>query len=338
MVYNRGAIHVPLTNPLQHRGETDDAAMQQFLIPAKPDLQAAREAWLAMLSRERRLAALTLDAYERDTRQFLHFLTGHLGGAPGLGDLSGLRPADLRAFLASRRSEGAGARTLGRGLAGVRSFLRYLERRGLANAAGAAALRAPKQPKSLPKPLTAGDAKRVVAVGEQLADEPWIAARNAAILTLLYGSGLRISEALGLSAADLGSERDAVIRVIGKGGKPRMVPVLPVAHKAVAEYRRLCPFHLDPQGLLFRGARGGPLQAAIVQREMRRLRSALNLPETATPHALRHSFATHLLGRGGDLRTIQELLGHASLSTTQIYTGVDTDRLLDIYEKAHPRA
>ena len=173
--------------------------MQQFLIPAKPDLQAAREGWLAMLSRERRLAVLTLDAYERDTRQFLHFLTGHLGGAPGLADVGQLRPADLRAFLASRRSGGAGARTLGRGLAGVRSLLRYLERRGLANAAGAAALRAPKQPKSLPKPLTARDARRVVSAGEQLAEEPWIAARNAAVLTLLYGSGLRISEALGLA-------------------------------------------------------------------------------------------------------------------------------------------
>jgi len=312
--------------------------MQQFLIPAKPDLQAAREGWLKMLSRERRLAALTLDAYERDTRQFLHFLTGHLGGAPGLADVGHLRPADLRAFLASRRAGGAGARTLGRGLAGVRSLLRYLERRGLANAAGAAALRAPKQPKSLPKPLTAGDARLVVSAGEQLADEPWIAARNAAVLTLLYGSGLRISEALGLTAADLASERDAVIRITGKGGKTRLVPVLPIAWKAVAEYRRLCPYHLDPQALLFRGARGGVLQPAIIQREMRKLRSALNLPDTATPHALRHSFATHLLGRGGDLRTIQELLGHASLSTTQVYTGVDTDRLLEIYEQAHPRA
>ena len=312
--------------------------MQQFLIPAKPDLQAAREGWLNMLSRERRLAALTLDAYERDTRQFLHFLTGHLGGAPGLADVGQLRPADLRAFLTSRRSDGAGARTLARGLAGVRSLLRYLERRGLANAAGAAALRAPKQPKSLPKPLTAADARRVVSAGEQLADKPWIAARNAAVLTLLYGSGLRISEALGLAAGDLADARDRVIRVTGKGGKTRLVPVLPVAHQAVAEYRRLCPYHLDPQGLLFRGARGGVLQAALVQREMRKLRSALNLPETATPHALRHSFATHLLGRGGDLRTIQELLGHASLSTTQVYTGVDTDRLLEIYERAHPRA
>jgi len=311
---------------------------ERFLIAATPELQAARDAWLKQLARERRLAALTVDAYERDTRQFLHFLTGHLGNPPGISDIAALRPADLRAFLAHRRADGAGARTLGRGLAGMRSFLRFLERRGLANAAGAAALRAPRQPKSLPKPLTAVDARRVVSAGEQLAEVPWIAARNAAVLTLLYGSGLRISEALGLTAGDLASERDSVLRVIGKGGKTRLVPVLPVATRAVAEYRRLCPYSLDPKGLLFRGARGGPLDAAIIQREMRKLRSALNLPDTATPHALRHSFATHLLGRGGDLRTIQELLGHASLSTTQVYTGVDTARLLDIYDKAHPRA
>ncbi|ANT49019.1 tyrosine recombinase XerC [Mesorhizobium amorphae] len=312
--------------------------MQEFLIPAKPDLQAARESWLKMLARERRLSPETVEAYERDTRQFLHFLTGHCGGPPGISDIADLRPADLRGFLAARRNAGAGARTLGRGLAGIRSLLRFLERRGLANAAGAAALRAPRQPKSLPKPLTADDARRVVSVEGQLAEEPWIAARNAAVLTLLYGSGLRISEALGLSGADLSSETDTVLRITGKGGKTRLVPVLPVALRAVAEYRRLCPYHIDPKGLLFRGARGGPLNPAIVQREMAKLRSALNLPDTATPHALRHSFATHLLGRGGDLRTIQELLGHASLSTTQIYTGVDTARLLEIYDSAHPRA
>ena len=317
---------------------SENGRMQEFLIPAKPDLQAARENWLKMLARERRLSPETVEAYERDTRQFLHFLTGHCGGPPGLSDIADLRPADLRGFLAARRSAGAGARTLGRGLAGIRSLLRFLERRGLASAAGAAALRAPRQPKSLPKPLTASDAREVVSVEGQLAEEPWIAARNAAVLTLLYGSGLRISEALGLAGADLASGADTVLRVTGKGGKTRLVPVLPVALRAIAEYRRLCPYHLDPKGLLFRGARGGPLNPAIIQRDMAKLRSALNLPDTATPHALRHSFATHLLGRGGDLRTIQELLGHASLSTTQIYTGVDTARLLEIYESAHPRA
>jgi integrase/recombinase XerC len=312
--------------------------VEEFLVSAKADLHAARQAWLKTLANERRLSALTVDAYERDTRQFLQFLTGHCGGPPGISDIADLRPADLRAFLAQRRNAGAGARTLGRGLAGVRSLLRYLERRGLANAAGAAALRAPKQPKSLPKPLTAPDARRVVSADEQLAEEPWIAARDAAVLTLLYGCGLRISEALGLSGGELASPSETVLRVTGKGGKTRLVPVLPAALQAVAAYRKLCPYHLAGDGALFRGARGGPLDPAIVQRAMRKLRSALNLPETATPHALRHSFATHLLGRGGDLRTIQELLGHASLSTTQIYTGVDTARLLDIYEAAHPRA
>jgi integrase/recombinase XerC len=310
--------------------------MQEFLISAKADLQQARQHWLEALAKERRLSPETVEAYERDSRQFLQFLTGHNSGPPGLKDIAALRTADLRGFLAHRRSAGAGARTLGRGLAGIRSLLRFLERRGLANAAGATALRAPRQPKSLPKPLTADDARRVVSLSEQLAEEPWIAARNAAVLTLLYGSGLRISEALAVKAGEMPGA--GVLRVTGKGGKTRLAPVLPLAQKAVAEYRRLCPFHLDPDGLLFRGARGAPLNPAIIQREMRKLRSALNLPDTATPHALRHSFATHLLGRGGDLRTIQELLGHASLSTTQVYTGVDTARLLEIYDSAHPRA
>jgi len=298
---------------------------QEFLVSARPDLAAARAEWLASLARERRLAGLTVEAYERDTRQFLQFLTGHCGGAPGISDIAALRPADLRSFLAHRRNGGAGARTLGRGLAGIRSLLRFLEKRGLANAAGAAALRAPRQPKSLPKPLAAQDALRVVAAGEQLVEEPWIAARNAAVLTLLYGCGLRISEALGLDGGDLASTAEKVLRVTGKG-------------EAVAAYRRLCPYHLAVDRPLFRGARGGPLAPAVLQRDMRRLRGALGLPDTATPHALRHSFATHLLGRGGDLRAIQELLGHSSLSTTQIYTGVDAARLLEAYEAAHPRA
>lgn len=310
---------------------------QEFLIPARADLQAAREEWLRSLSETRRLSDNTLQAYERDTRQFLQFLTGHLGEPPSLKDVSALRVADLRSFLANRRNDGAGARTLGRGLAGVRSLLRHLERRGLANAAGASAIRAPKQPKSLPKPLTTQDALKVVSTIEQLAEEPWIAARNAAVLTLLYGCGLRISEALNLNGDALNDPNERSIVLTGKGGKSRMVPLLPVIHRAVADYRKLCPYDLSADQPLFRGAKGGRLQQGIIQREMQKMRSALGLPDSATPHALRHSFATHLLGRGGDLRTIQELLGHASLSTTQVYTGVDTDRLLEIYDKAHPR-
>lgn len=309
-----------------------------FLVSARPDLVGMRQHWLTALGTERRLAPLTLEAYERDTRQWFQFLTGHLGAPPGLDDIGTLRPADLRAFLAHRRNSGAGARTLGRGLAGIRSFLRFLEKRGMANAAGAAALRAPKQPKTLPRPLTASDAKKLVSADAQMAEEGWVAARNAAVLTLLYGCGLRISEALGLAGDELASPDQPVLRVTGKGGKERLVPVLQVAFEAVADYRGRCPYDLCAGKPLFRGQRGGALQPAIVQREMRKLRSAFNLPNDATPHALRHSFATHLLGRGGDLRMIQELLGHASLSTTQIYTGVDTDRLLDIYDAAHPRA
>jgi len=312
--------------------------MEEFLVNARPDLITARTDWLAMLRDERRLAALTLEAYERDTRQFFAFLTGHLGGAPAIADISDLRPADLRAFLAQRRQGGAGPRTLARGLAAIRSFLRFLERRGQASTAGAKALRAPRQPKSLPKPLSAVDARKVVSAEGQLHEEPWIAARNAAVLTLLYGCGLRISEALGLDGGCFARGAESALRVTGKGGKTRLVPVIPVASDAVAAYRKLCPYHLASGEPLFRGAKGGPLSPAIIQREMKKMRSGLGLPDTATPHALRHSFATHLLGRGGDLRTIQDLLGHASLSTTQIYTGVDTARLLEVYEAAHPRA
>lgn len=312
--------------------------MAELLVIAKPDLAAARTEWLDGLATERRMARLTVEAYERDTRQFLAFLTGHLGEPPGISDISDLKAIDLRAFLAARRNDGAGARTLGRGLAGIRSLLRFLERRGLASSAGATAIRSPRKPKSLPKPLTAADALRTSSLREQLAEEPWIAARNAAVLTLLYGCGLRISEALGLTADQVPANAGPVLRVAGKGGKTRLVPVLPAAIQAIEDYRRQCPYQLEAGKPLFRGARGGPLAPAIIQREMKKMRSALGLPDSATPHALRHSFATHLLGRGGDLRAIQELLGHASLSTTQVYTGVDTERLLAAYEAAHPRA
>ncbi|QRM53427.1 tyrosine recombinase XerC [Sinorhizobium sp. BG8] len=311
--------------------------MDQLLIIADSELMAERQVWLDALAEERRLSENTLTAYERDTRQFLGFLTGHLAGPAKLRDIRELRPADLRAFLASRRRDGAGARTLGRGLAGLRSFLRHLERKGLVNAAGAAAVRSPKQPKSLPKPLTDRQALAVVDSGEQLADEPWVSQRNAAVLALLYGCGLRISEALSLTPADF-SGTPTSLRIVGKGNKTRIVPLIEAARKGVTDYIALCPFQLAAEGPLFRGARGGPLRAAIIQREMQKLRSALGLPDTATPHALRHSFATHLLAGGGDLRTIQELLGHASLSTTQVYTGVDSARLLEIYDRAHPRA
>lgn len=311
--------------------------MTELLIIADPALMAERQGWLAALAEERRLSDNTLEAYERDTRQFLAFLTGHLAAPARLKDIGNLRPADLRGFLAARRRDGAGARTLGRGLAGLRSFLRHLERKGFANAAGASAVRSPKQPKSLPKPLSDRQAIAVVDAHEQLAEEPWIRSRNAAVLTLLYGCGLRISEALALTPTDF-SDAPTSLRITGKGDKTRIVPLIAPALAGVEDYTKLCPFPLTQDKPLFRGARGGPLQPAIIQREMQKLRGALGLPDSATPHALRHSFATHLLAGGGDLRTIQELLGHASLSTTQVYTGVDSARLLEIYDRAHPRA
>jgi integrase/recombinase XerC len=337
----RRAVHQRL-NPcnqviIKHKVSAGTMAREPFIIAAKADLLEQQQAWAENLQRERRLSDNTLDAYLRDLRQFLMFLTGHLGGAPGLADVGNLRPADMRAFLAHRRSQGTGARSLGRSLAGIRSFLRFLEKRGLANAAGIGAMRAPRQPKSLPRPLSENQAVAITKSGEQIAEEPWVAARNAAVLSLLYGCGLRISEALGLMPEQLDG-RPTALQITGKGGKMRVVPLIPAAWSAVEQYRRLCPWHLEPGKPLFRGVRGGVLQPAIIQREMRRMRSALGLPDTATPHALRHSFATHLLGSGGDLRSIQELLGHASLSTTQVYTGVDTRRLLETYRKTHPRA
>ncbi|MBH9995608.1 MULTISPECIES: tyrosine recombinase XerC [Bartonella] len=307
------------------------------LLEATPKLLSARKDWLEQLEKTRRVAKLTVEAYERDSRQFLSFLCEHLGHPPDISDLSELRVADIRSFLAYRRNEGVGSRSLGRGLAGIRSFFNFLTRAGLADVPAARVVRTPKQPKSLPKPLNIADALHIVDKKTQLDDEPWVASRNAAILTLCYGCGLRISEALSLTPADFGDKNTTSIYVTGKGGKTRLVPVIPAVHEAIDDYLSCCPFILPPDQPLFRGVRGGKLQRAIVERAVQQLRSSLGLPDSVTPHALRHSFATHLLSRGGDLRTIQELLGHASLSTTQIYTGVDTDRLMEVYKKAHPR-
>lgn len=323
------------TYAAQDRNRTNH--LDEILTFADSELLSERQTWLAALEGERRLSDNTVEAYERDTRQFLMFLTGYNGQPARVRDIANLRPTDLRAFLASRRKEGAGARSLGRHLAGLRSLLRFLEKKGMVNAAGATAMRSPKQPKSLPKPLTDTQALKITTTDAQLAEEPWIAARNAAVLALLYGSGLRISEALALTPQDL-TPATRSLRITGKGNKMRLVPLLPVVLEAVEAYRKLCPYHLTGDEPMFLGARGGKLQPAIIQREMQKLRGAFGLPENATPHALRHSFATHLLAGGGDLRTIQELLGHASLSTTQVYTGVDTARLLEIYDNAHPRA
>jgi integrase/recombinase XerC len=306
-----------------------------------PDVNAEIGRWLAYLGNEKRMSGKTLEAYRRDVGQFLAFLREHLGGAPSLKSLARLTPADVRAFMAARRSDGAGNRTLMRGLAGARSFARFLERNGKGKVGALSAIRTPKLPRSLPKPLAIKDAKRMADTELRAGEtrEPWILARDAAVLGLLYGSGLRIAEALSLKRKDapvpgVGDQ----LTVTGKGNKTRMVPVLPQVAKLIADYIALCPHELPAVGPLFIGARGGPLGPRIVQLAMERMRGALGLPDSATPHALRHSFATHLLARGGDLRAIQELLGHASLSTTQIYTAVDSERLLEVYASAHPRA
>ncbi|HXX26652.1 MAG TPA: tyrosine recombinase XerC [Pseudolabrys sp.] len=311
--------------------------MSQFV--AAPDVTVEVTRWLGYLGAQRRMSPKTLDAYGRDVAQFLGFLAEHMGGAPTLRMLAKLTPADVRAFMASRREAGVGNRSLMRGLAGARSFARFLERNGKGKVAALAAVRAPKLPKTLPKPLAVDAARRMTDVAARAGEarEPWVIARDAAVIGLLYGAGLRISEALGLKRKDVGPSTDA-LTITGKGSKTRMVPLLPQAAKLIADYVALCPHALSPDSPLFIGARGGPLSPRIVQLTMERLRGALGLPDSATPHALRHSFATHLLARGGDLRAIQELLGHASLSTTQIYTAVDAERLLDVYKTAHPRA
>ncbi len=313
-------------------------SQERILVFAKPDLLAERLNWLDFLGSERRLAKKTLEAYERDLRQFLLFLTDYLAEPPSIAHFAHLKPADLRGFLATRRKGGAGARTIGRGLAGIRSFVRFLEKGGHASSAGISAVLSPRQPKTLPRPIDAIQAVKMTRPGEQQDETEWIAARDAAILSLLYGCGLRISEALSLVPEDFPGNQTSSIRVKGKGGKTRIVPLLPVICRAIEFYLKLCPHYLDSKLPMFRGKKGGTLQPAVLQRAVRKLRGALNLPDSATPHALRHSFATHLLKGGGDLRTIQELLGHASLSTTQVYTAVDSDHLLDVYASSHPRA
>jgi integrase/recombinase XerC len=309
-----------------------------LLITAQPDLNDRVGRWLDHLSDERRLADKTLIAYERDLRQFLRFLTNHLGGAPALKDIRDLRPADFRAFMARRRRDGAQSRSLARSMAGIRSFLKYLEKQGEVNAAASSAIRPPRQARSLPKPVAARDAVDLTSGELAMESEAWIEARNAAVLTLLYGCGLRLAEALSLTGRTAPQKGARSMRIIGKGGKERVVPILPAVTEAIDVYLRLCPYAIPADGPLFVGARGGPLNPRLIQLAMAKLRGALGLPDSATPHALRHSFATHLLAGGGDLRTIQELLGHASLSSTQIYTEIDASRLLDAYDKAHPRS
>jgi integrase/recombinase XerC len=305
---------------------------------ATDDLRAAIGLWVAWLTGERRASPHTVAAYGRDLALFLDFVTEHVGELPSLGAIDGLSPADFRAYLARRVQRHAERGSLARGLSVLRGFVRFLHRRGLASTSALAALRSPRLRASVPKPLTVEDATAAVDVDVvgNVATGGWQSKRDIAILTLLYGLGLRLSEALGLSRSE--APLREMLVVTGKGRKQRLLPVLPAVRAAVADYLAACPHALAADGPLFVGARGGPLNPRIVQRQMEAIRGHLGLPESATPHALRHSFATHLLAAGGDLRAIQELLGHASLSTTQRYTAVETERLLAVYDAAHPRA
>jgi integrase/recombinase XerC len=311
------------------------------LACAADDVTLEMTRWLSHLRAERRLSPKTLEAYARDVRQCLVFLGEHWGALVTLSRFAALEASDVRAFMAMRRAGDIGGRSLMRALAGLRSFGRFLEQEGRGKVGALSAIRAPKIGKSLPKPIQMEAAKRLADADERAGEDrdPWIWARDAAVMALLYGSGLRISEALGLKRREIPKPGEGdVLVVTGKGNKTRMVPVLQNVLALVQEYVAMCPHPLPADGPMFVGARGGPLKARIIQLTMERLRGVLGLPDSATPHALRHSFATHLLSRGGDLRAIQELLGHASLSTTQIYTGIDSERLLEVYRTAHPRA
>lgn len=295
------------------------------------------EDWLESLGNERGASAHTLTAYQRDLEQFELYLTGRLGRPPGLDDINQLTAQIVRGFMATRRRQGIGSRSLSRTMSALRSFFKWLEGREIAKNRAVLQVAMPKIGHGVPKPLTVEKAAAVVDPGSG-AEIDWVMARDAAVLLLLYGAGLRIGEALSLRRQDAPVKGRDSLRIIGKGGKERLVPILEVIQSAVERYLELVPYQLPPDGVLFVGAKGGPLSPRIIQLTVKRLRESLGLPDTATPHALRHSFATHLLSAGADLRQIQELLGHASLSTTQIYTEVDRERLLAVYDAAHPRA
>jgi integrase/recombinase XerC len=294
--------------------------------------------WIAHLRDERRFAHNSVEAYGRDVEAFLDFLSGHLGGEPAGRDLAQIEPRDLRAYLAHRRQgrDALSDRSISRALAAIRSFYRYLERRhGLANAR-LALVRGPRLKRTLPRPVSEAAAHNLIAEAKEAAAQEWIGARDAAVVTLLYATGLRISEALALTGAD--RPLPEMLRVNGKGGKQRLVPLLAAARDAVERYAAICPYALEEDAPLFRAARGGAMTARMAQAVMQHLRGRLGLPSSATPHALRHAFATHLLANGGDLRAIQDLLGHESLSTTQSYTSVEAQKILQAYRAAHPRA
>lgn len=300
-----------------------------------PGLADAMQRWLDHLSGVDGAAPATVEAYRADLVGFLAFQQAHLGEETGLALVRRIDLADMRAWMAAERADGLSARSLARALSAVKGFAGWIAEREAVDVTAILSARAPRFQRRLPRPVAPEAARDLIAAVEAQSRIPWIAARDVAVLTVLWGCGLRISEALGLDDGD--APLPDILRITGKGGRERIVPVLPAARTAVEAYRAIRPFPPVPSDPLFRGARGGRLSARLVAKAMETARMQLGLPATATPHALRHSFATHLLDAGGDLRAIQELLGHASLSTTQAYTGVDTARLMAVYEKAHPR-
>ena len=307
---------------------------------AEPAVVKALTDWQDWLTHEKHYSAHTLDAYSRDVISFFKFLGRHLGHAPGLEDLDRLSTRDFRGYLARRNSDGLERTSTARAMSTLKTFFKYLVREGRIKNTIIQTVRIPKVPKSIPKALSIEDALTALDVVEELSDDVWVGKRDKALLTLLYGCGLRLGEALKLSRDEglRALDGDASLVINGKGGKQRLVPVLPAVSIAIQDYLDVCPFQFEGDAPLFVGVRGKRLNPAIAQKTVRELRALLKLPDSATPHALRHSFATHLLGGGGDLRTIQELLGHASLSSTQRYTEVDGEHLSMVYDATHPRA
>ena len=300
---------------------------------------AARDALSRWLDHQRALkgaAENTVTAYQGDVSDFIGFITHHKGAPQGLGALAEISISDMRSWMARTQGDGVGPRSMARKLSAVKAFYRWLAEREGFEPTAVLSTRSPKFQKKLPRPLAPDAARALIDCVEEQGRAPWIGTRDVAVLTLLWGCGLRISEALGLRGAD--APLREVLRIIGKGGKERVVPVLPAARAAVAAYMDACPYDSSAEDPLFWSVKGRPLSPRAISQVMADARMQLGLPATATPHAMRHSFATHLLDAGGDLRAIQELLGHASLSTTQAYTAVDTARLMDVYNKAHPKA
>ena len=301
-----------------------------------PVIKNSIESWLEIKAATGNLASNTRSAYYSDLTDFFNFLAEYQNETANLLTVENLKISDIRAWQAKLRTMNSGARSNARKLSSLKSYIRWLSKHRKFDATHILSLKSPKFSKKLPRPLEPVEAKAVLTQCESTSTEPWIVARDTAVLILLYGCGLRISEALNLRTKELPLGNS--IRITGKGGKVRMVPVLKIAQNAVNQYVELCPFKLERDDKIFFGVRGKPLSPKVIQNKMKFVRHRLGLPASATPHALRHSFATHLLSNGGDLRTIQELLGHASLSTTQIYTAVDSVRLMEVYSKTHPQA